>query len=70
MVPHMTKKMREIISTDAVNDRGQRGVIDAEIELLNGFKFNDKAILSTIAFMSFVRTTMRACVPWVLTQSQ
>lgn len=59
MTSRMTKKMREIISTDAVNDRGQRGVIDAEIELLNGFEFNEKAILSTIAFMGFTPTIVR-----------
>ena len=35
-------------------------VIDAEIELLNGFEFNDKAILSTIAFMGFTPSIMRA----------
>lgn len=60
MTARMTAKMREIISTDAVNDRGQRGVIDAEIELLNGFEFNSKAILSTIAFMGFTPNLMRA----------
>lgn len=53
MTSRMTKVMRSIIDTDAVNDRGQRGVIDAEIELLKGFEFNEKAILSTIAFMGF-----------------
>ncbi len=59
MTSRMVKKMREIIATDAVNDRGQRGVIDAEIELLNGFEFNEKAILSTIAFMGFTPTIVR-----------
>ena len=46
----MTKVMRAVIATDAVNDRGQRGVIDAEIELVSGFEFNEKAISSTIIF--------------------
>ena len=49
----MTKVMRSIIATDAVNDRGQRGVIDAEIELMAGFEFNIKAIFSTIFYGGF-----------------
>ena len=49
----LTKLMRAIIATDAVNDRGQRGVIDAEIELLKGFEFNGNSILSTIMYGGF-----------------
>lgn len=59
VVSRMVKKMREIIATDAVNDRGQRGVIDAEIELLNGFDFNTKSTLSTVAYMGFMPTIVR-----------
>lgn len=53
MVARLTKKMREIIATDEVNDRGQRGVIDAEIELLAGFEFNANAKLSQVAFLGY-----------------
>ena len=49
----MTKVMRAVIATDAVNERGQRGVIDAEIELVQGFEFNEKAISSTIMYGLF-----------------
>ena len=38
MVSSLTKKMREIIATDETNDRGQRGVLDGEVELLRGFE--------------------------------
>ena len=56
----MTKVMRAVIATDAVNDRGQRGVIDAEIELVQGFEFNEKAIGSTIIFCGYTPVINRA----------
>ena len=53
MTSRLVKVCRAIIDTDAVNDRGTRGVIDAEIELLTGFEFNANSILSTIMYGGF-----------------
>ena len=40
MVSRLTKEMVKVIQMDAVNPRGQRNVIDGEVELLLGFDFN------------------------------
>ena len=36
----LMKEMLKVIQADSINDRGLRQVLDAEVELLNGFEFN------------------------------
>jgi hypothetical protein len=50
MVSRLTKKFIEVIKTDEINDRGQRNILDAETELLQGFEFNDGAKFDTTVF--------------------
>ena len=59
MVSRLTKKMREIIATDETNDRGQRGILDGEVELLRGFEFNENARLGTVAFNAYTPDIQR-----------
>lgn len=47
MVSRLTREMVKVIQMDAVNQRGQRNVIDGEAELLTGFDFNIHSKLST-----------------------
>jgi hypothetical protein len=54
------KLMKLVLDTDAINDRGLRGVVDAEIELVNGFEFNPNAVLSSIMYGEFEAIINRA----------
>ena len=47
MVSRLTKEIMKIIQTDLVNPRGQRNIIDGEVELLSGFDFNISGQLGT-----------------------
>lgn len=40
MVSRLTQAMMRVVKADAVSDRGQRHILDAETELLSGFEFN------------------------------
>jgi hypothetical protein len=43
MVSRLTKQMVAVIKADAASVRGQRNVLDGELELLRGFDFNKNA---------------------------
>lgn len=49
----LTQEMMRVIKADAVNERGQRNVIDGEAELLIGFEFNINGKLSTTLFAPY-----------------
>jgi hypothetical protein len=59
MVSRLTQRMMKVIQADAVNDRGERNVIDGEAELLVGFEFNIRGKLGTSLYAPFVGTIDR-----------
>jgi hypothetical protein len=59
MIGRLTKEMVKVIQADAVSIRGQRNVLDGELELLRGFNFNVNAKLDTLLFMDYVPSINR-----------
>jgi hypothetical protein len=59
MVSRLTKEMMIVVKADATSTRGQRNVLDGELELLEGFDFNVNAKLSATVFFPFVATIDR-----------
>ncbi|MFK7100968.1 hypothetical protein V3471_08225 [Flavobacterium oreochromis] len=59
MVSRLTQTMMKVIQADAVSVRGQRNVIDGEVELLTGFEFNIRGKLGTSLFAPFTTTIDR-----------
>lgn len=51
--------MMKVIKADAVNERGQRNVIDGEALLLTGFDFNIGSKLNSTLFAPFTATINR-----------
>jgi hypothetical protein len=49
----LSKEMLRVIKADATSTRGERNVIDGELELLTGFDFNLEGKLGTILFAPF-----------------
>lgn len=47
MVSRLTREMMKVVQADVINTRGQRNVIDGEVELLTGFEFNENGKLGT-----------------------
>ncbi len=52
----LTRKFNEIKQLDGVSDRGQRGILDAECELLKGFDLNGIALDSV--FYPYITATV------------
>ncbi|TAG40628.1 MAG: hypothetical protein EAZ32_06235 [Cytophagia bacterium] len=46
----LSQVVREIIKLDLVNPRGQRGIIDDETSLIEGYEFNENATLGSILY--------------------
>ncbi|WP_444626255.1 hypothetical protein ACSLMH_03295 [Flavobacterium columnare] len=59
MVSRLTQTMMKVIQADAVSIRGQRNVIDGEVELLTAFEFNIRGKLGTSLFAPYVHTIDR-----------
>jgi len=59
-VARLLKGMSQVIKADAVNDRGQRDVLNGDIQLLKGFEFNEGATLSSVFFGKYTATIDRA----------
>ena len=59
MVSRLTKMMIAVIKADATNTRGQRNVLDGELEMLEGFEFNIDGKISSTIFISFNATIDR-----------
>ncbi|POY36263.1 hypothetical protein C3K47_10940 [Solitalea longa] len=60
MTARLMRDMMKVIKADAVNDRGQRQVMDGEVELLTGFEFNEQGKVSTTVFMPYTPAIDRA----------
>lgn len=60
MVSRLTKEMMVVVKADATSTRGQRNVLDGELELLQGFDFNLEGKLSSTLFMVYEATIDRA----------
>ena len=60
MVSRLAAKMNEVIKADEVNERGERGVLDGEVELVKGFDFNQGARLGSTVFVPLVSMINRA----------
>ncbi|HZW69645.1 MAG TPA: hypothetical protein VFF57_02170 [Hanamia sp.] len=59
-VSRLTKKMMAVLKTDTVSRRGDRNVVDGNIELLQGFQFNINAVLDSTFFAPFTTAIDRA----------
>ncbi len=53
MVSRLTAEFVKVIKADATNDRGQRNVIDGEVDMLQGFEFNIKGKLGTTLYAPY-----------------
>jgi hypothetical protein len=59
MVSRLTKEMVKVIQADAISTRGQRNVLDGELEMLEGFEFNINGKISTTIYTAFTATIDR-----------
>jgi hypothetical protein len=59
MVSRLTKEMLKVVKADATSTRGQRNVLDGELELLEGFEFNIAGLLSSTIFTPYTATIDR-----------
>jgi len=60
MVSRLTKEMVAVVKADATSTRGQRNVLDGELEMLQGFDFNLDGKLSSTLFLVYEATINRA----------
>jgi hypothetical protein len=60
MVSRLTADFVKVIKADATNDRGQRNVLDGEVEMLQGFEFNIKGKLGTTLYAPYTSEIDRA----------
>lgn len=56
----LTAELMRVIQADSTSTRGQRNVIDGEAELLQGFNFNNNAVLSSMLYAPYTTTINRA----------
>jgi hypothetical protein len=59
VVSRLTREMMRVIQTDAVNARGERTVLEGELEFLEGFDFNLNGKLSTTLYAPLTATINR-----------
>ncbi len=59
MVSRLTKEMVAVVKADSTSVRGQRNVLDGELELLEGFNFNIDGKLSSTIFTPYAATIDR-----------
>lgn len=52
----LVQVLMTVIKTDPINERGKRNVQDGDMELLNGFDFNQKGKLNTVFFNGYAPT--------------
>lgn len=60
LVSRLLKEMMRVVKADATSDRGQRNVLDGELELLEGFEFNENGKLSQTLFADYTASIERA----------
>jgi hypothetical protein len=53
LVSRLFTAMMKVVKADATSDRGQRNVLDGELELLEGFEFNEGGKLSQTLFAPY-----------------
>ncbi len=56
----LTKEMMKVVKADQVNARGERNVLDGELELLQGFEFNINGRLGATMYAPYDATIDRA----------
>ena len=49
----LTHEMTKVIQADATSVRGERNVLDGELELLTGFEFNSSSSLGAVLYVPF-----------------
>lgn len=59
LVSRMLKDLMTIIKTDVINDRGARNPVDGDLNLLNGFEFNNNGILASTLYVPYIATLDR-----------
>ena len=52
-VNRLTRAMFNVVESDLTNPKGQRNIIDGDVDLLTGFDFNINATLSTVLKISY-----------------
>lgn len=55
----LVTEMLKVIKADQTNTRGERNVLDGELEMLTGFEFNQKSSLSSTLYAPFTATIDR-----------
>jgi len=60
MVSRLHKELMRVVKADSTSSRGQRNVLDGELELLEGFEFNLSGKLSQTLFAPFTVAIDRA----------
>lgn len=60
MVSRLHKEMMRVVKADSTSARGQRNVLDGELELLQGFEFNEGGKLGQTFFVPFTPAINRA----------
>jgi hypothetical protein len=60
MVSRLTAELMKVVQADQTSTRGQRNVLDGELELLQFFDFNQNAKLSATLYAPFTTTIDRA----------
>lgn len=56
----LTRDVLRVVKTDSVNERGQRKIVDGNMELLAGFEFNRRGRLGSTFFGQFAPSFDRA----------
>jgi hypothetical protein len=59
LVSRLFTAMMKVVKADATSDRGQRNVLDGELELLEGFEFNEGGKLTQTLFAPFTASIDR-----------
>jgi hypothetical protein len=59
MVSRLTKELVAVVKADVTSTRGQRNVLDGELELLEGFEFNIDGRLSASIYFPYTATIDR-----------
>jgi len=59
LVSRLLKEMMRVVKADATSDRGQRNVLDVEVELLEEFEFNEDGKLSQTLFAPYTASIDR-----------
>jgi len=67
MVSRLTKEMVAVVKADATSVRGERNVLDGELEMLIGFNFNEAVTLGDVFRAPFTNMIVRADQSAVLT---